>query len=95
MSPYPKSSQKMMMKLGERQLNDVWVEAGPGLAGALLAAGEVDQLVVYQAPKILGDKGKSMMTLQDFTALEQTPTLSLTDVRQIGPDIRLTYDIIS
>ena len=86
---------ELMMKLGERQLNDVWVEAGPGLGGALLAAGEVDQLVVYQAPKILGDKGKSMMTLQDFTALEQTPTLSLTDVRQIGPDIRLTYDIIS
>ena len=85
---------QLMEKLGERQINDVWVEAGPGLAGALFTAVEVDRLVVYQAPKLLGDKAQSMLTLDEFVSLDETPVLSLTDVRQTGPDIRLSYDII-
>ncbi|MBU2979067.1 bifunctional diaminohydroxyphosphoribosylaminopyrimidine deaminase/5-amino-6-(5-phosphoribosylamino)uracil reductase RibD [Alteromonas sp. C1M14] len=77
--------------LGEKQINELWVEAGPGLAGALFRANEVDELVVYQAPKLLGDKGQSMLILDEFTHLSQTPSLHLTDLRQIGPDIKMTY----
>ena len=52
---------KLMLQLGDMQFNEVWVEAGPGLAGALMMAGEVDELICYQAPKLLGDKGVSMV----------------------------------
>jgi diaminohydroxyphosphoribosylaminopyrimidine deaminase/5-amino-6-(5-phosphoribosylamino)uracil reductase len=43
-----------MMLLGKQQINSIWVEAGPTLAGALLQAGLVDELIVYIAPKLLG-----------------------------------------
>lgn len=40
----------LMMQLGKRNINSVWVEAGPQLAGALLQAGVVDELILYIAP---------------------------------------------
>ncbi|HBI77768.1 MAG TPA: bifunctional diaminohydroxyphosphoribosylaminopyrimidine deaminase/5-amino-6-(5-phosphoribosylamino)uracil reductase RibD, partial [Alteromonas macleodii] len=42
----------LMSALGDKQYNEVWVEAGPGLAGALLQEGLVDELICYQAPKL-------------------------------------------
>ena len=44
----------LMMQLGKRNINTVWVESGAHFAGALLEAGLVDELIVYIAPKILG-----------------------------------------
>lgn len=84
---------EVMTLLGERQINDLWVEAGPSLAGALFRANEVDELIVYQAPKLLGDKAKSMLLFDEFTRLSDTPSLQLTDLRQIGPDIKMTYRV--
>ncbi len=82
---------KLMLQLGDMQFNEVWVEAGPGLVGALLMAGEVDELICYQAPKLLGDKGVSMVSLPTFTELNQAIELSLIESRQIGNDIKLRY----
>ena len=81
----------LMQALGDKQYNEVWVEAGPGLAGALLDAGLVDELICYQAPLLLGNKGRSMVTLPTFTAIEQSISLSLIENRQVGNDIKLTY----
>ena len=81
----------LMQALGDKQYNEVWVEAGPGLAGALLEAGLVDELICYQAPILLGNKGRSMVTLPSFTAIEQSISLSLIENRQVGNDIKLTY----
>lgn len=81
----------LIQALGDRQFNEVWVEAGPGLAGALLHAGLVDELICYQAPKLLGDKGISMVTMPTFTALEQSISLSLIENRQVGNDIKLIF----
>lgn len=81
----------LMQALSDKQYNEVWVEAGPGLAGALLEAGLVDELICYQAPKLLGNKGRSMVTLPSFTAIEQSISLSLIENRQVGNDIKLTY----
>ena len=82
---------RLLEKLGDMQFNEVWVEAGPGLAGALLANAEVDELICYQAPKLLGDKGVSMVNLPTFTSLDQTISLSLVENRQVGNDIKLIY----
>lgn len=79
----------LMMVLGKRQINSVWVEAGANLAGALLQAGVVDELIVYLAPKLLGDDARGLCVLPGLSQLSQAPEFTLTDVRQVGSDLRL------
>lgn len=81
----------LMDALGEKQYNEVLVEAGPGLAGALLNEGLVDELICYQAPKLLGDKGQSMVSLPTFTSLEQSISLTLIENCQVGNDIKFIF----
>ncbi|HEX4909518.1 MAG TPA: bifunctional diaminohydroxyphosphoribosylaminopyrimidine deaminase/5-amino-6-(5-phosphoribosylamino)uracil reductase RibD [Permianibacter sp.] len=80
----------VLTALADRQINAVLVEAGATLAGAFLAAGLVDELVLYVAPKLLGDSARPLLQLPVFTALPQCPQLKLVDVRQLGDDLRLT-----
>ncbi|WP_437608780.1 bifunctional diaminohydroxyphosphoribosylaminopyrimidine deaminase/5-amino-6-(5-phosphoribosylamino)uracil reductase RibD [Erwinia sp. V71] len=80
----------LLMLLGKRQLNTLWVEAGASLAGALLTAGVVDEVIVYVAPKLLGDDARGLCQLPGLTQLADAPTFSFSDVRQVGPDLRLT-----
>lgn len=79
----------LMMTLGKRQINSVWVEAGATLAGALLNAGVVDELIVYMAPKLLGQDARALCILPGLTQLAQAPAFTLTEVCQVGPDLRL------
>lgn len=80
----------MMMLLGRKQINSVWVEAGAQFAGALLQAGVVDELIVYLAPKLLGDSGRGLCQLPGLEHLNDAPAFAFSDVRQVGPDLRLT-----
>ncbi|WP_192458139.1 bifunctional diaminohydroxyphosphoribosylaminopyrimidine deaminase/5-amino-6-(5-phosphoribosylamino)uracil reductase RibD [Musicola keenii] len=80
----------LMMLLGKRQINSVWVEAGPRLAGALLQANVVDELIVYIAPRLLGDAARPLCVLSGVETLSQTPEFFIADVCQVGPDVRLT-----
>lgn len=79
----------MMMMLAKRQVNSIWVEAGAELAGALLQAGLVDELIVYMAPKLLGENGRALCVLSGLQSLSDAPQFTLSDVRQVGPDLRL------
>ncbi|CAI1795680.1 Riboflavin biosynthesis protein RibD [Serratia fonticola] len=79
----------MMMQLAKRQVNSIWVEAGAQLAGALLQAGLVDELIVYIAPKLLGDNARGLCQLPGLTQLADAPEFVFSEVRQIGPDLRL------
>lgn len=79
----------MMMQLAKRQVNSIWVEAGAQLAGALLRAGLVDELIVYIAPKLLGDNARGLCQLPGLTQLADAPEFVFSEVRQIGPDLRL------
>lgn len=76
--------------LAQLEINDVLVEAGPTLAGSLLAAGTVDELVIYQAPHIMGSETRGMVTTPAWRALEQRQALEIVDVRKLGEDIRIT-----
>ncbi len=80
----------MMMVLGQRQINSVWVEAGAGLAGALLQVGLVDELIVYMAPKLLGNAARGLCELPGLEQLADAPGLKFSDVRMVGADLRLT-----
>ena len=76
-------------RLAELEVNDVLVEAGSRLAGALFAAGLVDEWLLYIAPKLLGKDAKPVTTLARLTKLEAAPEFELLDSKTVGPDVRL------
>lgn len=74
----------------QHQISDVLVEAGATVAGSFLAAGLVDELVVYQAPCILGSHAKPMINY-DAVSMHQQIRANLVSHETIGSDIKLTY----
>lgn len=82
--------QAVLRLLGERQCNEVHVEAGATLSGALVAAGLVDELVVYVAPLLLGDGARGLLHLPGLQCMAEGIRLAVTDLREVGRDIRIT-----
>jgi len=82
-----------MKDLAARGCNEVLVEAGRTLNGALLQAGLIDELVLYLAPQLLGDIARGMAQLGELTKLEQRIELVWQDVRQIGRDLRIVANV--
>ena len=76
--------------LAERGVNDVLVEAGPGVAGYLLQKELVDELVIYQAPHIMGSETRGMFQTPSWLALTDRKILEISDVRRVGGDTRIT-----
>ena len=76
--------------LGEREFNEVTVETGGKLMGSLLRARVVDELVIYYAGVLLGDKSQAMFALPEWARLDEAVKLTIVDVRMIGPDVRVT-----
>lgn len=74
----------------EFHVNDLLAEAGPRLAGSLLAGGLADELVIYQAPHIMGSETRRMFETPRWRALGDGPRLAIVDVRRIGDDMRIT-----
>lgn len=72
------------------QINSLWVEAGATLAGTLLRLNLVDELIVYIAPKLLGNTAQPLAVLPQFNALDNAIALNWTDMRMVGQDLRLT-----
>lgn len=80
--------QALMQELGQRQINELHVEAGFKLNGSLIREGCVDELLVYLAPTLLGD-AQRMFNLPVLESLEQKKNLAFHEVRQIGADVRI------
>ena len=78
----------VLRDLGQRGTNELHVEAGQQLNGALLQAGLVDELLVYLAPKLLG-AGRGMANIGPLSSLAEGQALEFTDVQRIGPDLRV------
>ncbi|GAA4892231.1 bifunctional diaminohydroxyphosphoribosylaminopyrimidine deaminase/5-amino-6-(5-phosphoribosylamino)uracil reductase RibD [Ferrimonas pelagia] len=81
---------RLLLELGKREINEVLLEAGASLCGAFIAQGLWDELVLYQAPKLMGDPARGLLALPEFTAMSEIPELAFNDVRRIGADLRLT-----
>ena len=79
----------MLMELGKRGLNEVLVEAGAKLNASLLRSGLVDELLIYQAPLLLGDKARGMADLPELTELSGARRLTIIDRRMVGVDQRI------
>jgi len=78
-----------LARLAALAANEVWVEAGPTLSGALLAAGLVDELLVYMAPCLLGPQARPLAHLPGLERLEDRLSLSFHSVERIGEDLRI------
>ncbi len=79
---------QMLDELGKQEINEVMVEAGRTLGGAMLQAGLVDELVVYLAPRLLGDKARGMFDLPELTEMAGRE-LRIKDVTMVGRDLRI------
>jgi diaminohydroxyphosphoribosylaminopyrimidine deaminase / 5-amino-6-(5-phosphoribosylamino)uracil reductase len=75
--------------LGTRQCNEILVESGPRLAGALLQQGLLDELIIYMAPALLGDRARPLLSLP-LDKMAEKVALQVEDVRRVGQDWRFT-----
>ena len=66
-----------------------WWKPGRGSPGALLAAGLVDEWLLYIAPKLLGKDAKPLAALARLTRLDAAPEFELLESKAVGPDLRL------
>jgi diaminohydroxyphosphoribosylaminopyrimidine deaminase/5-amino-6-(5-phosphoribosylamino)uracil reductase len=80
----------VLRRLGELEANEIWVEAGARLAGALLQSRLVDEFIVYLAPSLLGPTARPLVELPQISQLEQRMRLEFSECKPIGPDLRLT-----
>lgn len=87
-----KSIPDLMSMLGDEGFNQVLVEAGPTFGSALLASGNIDELVMYQAPKVLG-AGKDFVSNLGISTLDEHLELELLSVERCGSDIKSHYAV--
>ncbi|MBT6272943.1 MAG: bifunctional diaminohydroxyphosphoribosylaminopyrimidine deaminase/5-amino-6-(5-phosphoribosylamino)uracil reductase RibD [Chromatiales bacterium] len=81
---------KLAERLAEQGVNEVHTECGPRLAGALLNAGLLDELIVYIAPLLLGAGAAPLIDHPSICEMTQRTVLDLIDVKRVGDDVRLT-----
>ena len=81
---------ELLTRCAAHEMNHVLVEAGHRLAGQFLKERLVDELIVYVAPKIMGNKAMGLFNLE-VLEMKSCGELALQDMRQFGEDIRLIY----
>jgi diaminohydroxyphosphoribosylaminopyrimidine deaminase / 5-amino-6-(5-phosphoribosylamino)uracil reductase len=79
----------VMDRLGALGVNELLVEAGATLSGALIRSGLVDELLLYIAPMLLGPHARALATLPELTDLSASPRFAIIETHMIGPDVRL------
>lgn len=79
----------LMTELARRGVNEVHVEGGGRLNGALLSEGLVDELLLYLAPCMIGDKARGMFYMPELTSLDSKRRLAVRDMRMVGGDLRV------
>lgn len=79
--------QALIKELARREINEIHVEAGPKLNGALTELGLIDEYLIYMAPKLLGG-GMRAFRLPSFHNLEEVPQLEFKSMQKVGEDVR-------
>ncbi|MTW20879.1 bifunctional diaminohydroxyphosphoribosylaminopyrimidine deaminase/5-amino-6-(5-phosphoribosylamino)uracil reductase RibD [Allochromatium palmeri] len=78
-----------MAELARREVNEVLLEAGSTLSGAVVHAGLVDEILLYQAPCLMGQAAKGLFDLPGIDTMADRVALEILDVRRIGRDLRI------
>jgi len=78
------------------EINDVLLEAGPTLSGAMLRAGLIDELVLYIAPILLGDDARGLFHwVPGLEDMQDRIKLEIDELRAVGSDWRVTARVIA
>jgi diaminohydroxyphosphoribosylaminopyrimidine deaminase/5-amino-6-(5-phosphoribosylamino)uracil reductase len=80
--------------LGTVGMNEIHLEAGATLCGALLQADLIDELVLYMAPHLMGDGGRGLFALPGLATMKQRVQLSVSDLRAVGADWRISATVV-
>ncbi len=75
--------------LAARGINEIQLEAGATLAGAFLSEGLVDEILLYVAPVLLGERARPLFDGLHIEAMAQKLNLTIVESRYIGSDVRL------
>lgn len=90
----PKSTQvdlaELMKMLADKGFNEVLIESGMTLAGAFIQQNLVDELVLYQAPKLMGHESKGLIMMPLVEKLSQAKPLTFSDITLVGDDLKIT-----
>jgi diaminohydroxyphosphoribosylaminopyrimidine deaminase/5-amino-6-(5-phosphoribosylamino)uracil reductase len=80
----------VLTELVRREVNEVHLECGATLAGAMLQAGLIDELIVYMAPLVMGDSARGLFHLPGLAHMRERIPLEIIDIRAVGQDWRIT-----
>jgi len=86
---------EVLARLAALEVNDVWVEAGARIDGAFLHARLIDELIVYMAPRLLGDGARGMFAVPALAALADAWRLTFDEVSTIGDDVRVVARVLT
>lgn len=78
-----------MGMLADMEFNEIHVEAGAVLCGALLTEKFIDEVVLYTAPVLLGDGAAGLFRLAPLEDMSQRPSFRVLEAGRVGPDVRL------
>jgi diaminohydroxyphosphoribosylaminopyrimidine deaminase/5-amino-6-(5-phosphoribosylamino)uracil reductase len=79
----------LMRYLAEQEVNEVLLETGATLSGAMLQAGLIDEVMIYMAPVLMGDEARGLFHLPGLATLAQRMALQIQDIRAVGEDWRM------
>jgi diaminohydroxyphosphoribosylaminopyrimidine deaminase/5-amino-6-(5-phosphoribosylamino)uracil reductase len=79
----------LMKALATRGVNELQVEAGADLCGSLLSAGLIDEVLLYQAPVLLGEGGSGLFSIGPLESMHERTHLEVLESCRIGDDLRL------
>jgi len=80
----------LVKMLGKREINNVLIEAGPALSSSFLKLNIIDELIIYLAPKLLGNLAKPLFFLENYEKLSQVPTFVFKKITKIGTNLKIT-----
>ncbi|MEO5980820.1 MAG: bifunctional diaminohydroxyphosphoribosylaminopyrimidine deaminase/5-amino-6-(5-phosphoribosylamino)uracil reductase RibD [Pedococcus sp.] len=83
---------EVLARLADAEIHHVWLEGGPTMAAAFLAAGVVDEVVAYVAPVFLG-RGRPSVGDLGITTIADALRLEPTDITVLGTDVRITASL--
>lgn len=96
MMPYCNTSvdlKSVLEQLSDMHINDVLLETGATLSGAMLQAGLIDELIIYMAPVLMGNNARGLFALPGLDSMQDKIELDIIDQRLVGQDIRITAKV--
>ncbi|QJC37177.1 bifunctional diaminohydroxyphosphoribosylaminopyrimidine deaminase/5-amino-6-(5-phosphoribosylamino)uracil reductase RibD [Enterobacteriaceae endosymbiont of Donacia thalassina] len=76
--------------LGNKEINSILIEAGSILSGYLITYNLIDELIIYLTPKLLGNHSLNLCKIKKFMNIINIPKFCFTNIKKIGPDLKLT-----